>query len=71
MDKNNDIEEPPFDELAEVLLERLQEASLDCKDPYDLYVNRIQANIYTNPSEVCTRIQEGYRLLLQDLYRSN
>lgn len=63
--------ELPSDELARALLERLQADSVDCTDPYDLYVNRIKYNVFADPSSISNRIGHGYRVIIEDIASAN
>lgn len=54
-------------ELADTISELIEEESIACKDPYDLYVNRIKSSIFSNPASVAGRISAGYHLLLENI----
>ena len=54
-------------ELTDTISELIAEEAVTCKDPYDLYVNKIKSSIFANPAAVAGRISAGYRLLLENI----
>lgn len=56
-----------FTGLVEAVYECLQAQCLECKDPYDLYVNRIKAHVYQNTDGVKEKIELGYQSIIENL----
>lgn len=64
MNKENEMDSA---ELMEAMLACIQAECFECKDPYDLYINRLKASVFANPTEVSSRIDAGYQVLIKHI----
>lgn len=66
-DQDDVIADELFHELSEVMAEETRKhASLE-GEPFEVYIHKVQAKIFKDPSIFRSRISQGYRTLLDEV----
>lgn len=69
-ENTHDAFEPSIRDMADLVLESLEESYRNETDPFEVYAQKLKSHIHSDPDLFRHRFQQGYELLV-DLLKKN